>query len=604
MNEVPVIPDSAPFTPEQRAYLNGFLAGLFSRSTATAAPSSATPAAKPPTLAPLAILFASQTGNCERLAKRAAKEAGKHGFAPIIHDLAAYSPAQLAEESAALVLASTYGDGEPPDNARTFWDALSAPETPPLNRLRFSLCALGDSSYPQFCGFGKALDARLQKLGAQPAFPRVDCDVEFDQSFLAWLNASVSSLASTNQAEIRQTLPEMPSPKSVPAIAETGGGHPPSTRTAYDKSNPFPARLKTNRRLNGPGSGKDVRHFEIVLEGSGLAYEAGDALGVIPQNDPALVEEIISALNASGDEPVPAKDSQSVPIREALTRMFEITRIPRALLETVAERTRDATLQRVIAPDANGTFSAFVHGREIIDLLLAHRSVSWTPPEFTALLRRLQPRLYSISSSPQAHPGEVHLTVASVRYESLGRQRAGVCSTFLADRVNSTIPVPVFVHGNKAFRPPSGDTPLIMVGPGTGIAPFRAFLEDRRATGATGRNWLFFGDQKSTTDFLYRDEIEGFHKDGHLARLDLAWSRDQADKIYVQDRMIENAPEVWRWLEDGASVYVCGDASRMAKDVDAALHAVIARAAGKSEAEAVDYVKQLKAQKRYQRDVY
>ena len=276
----------------------------------------------------------------------------------------------------------------------------------------------------------------------------------------------------------------------------------------------------------------------------------------------------------------------------------------RPLLDLYARATGDETLRTVTAPEANGELARFLHGREVIDLLLAHPTVRPSHVEFVATLRRLQPRLYSISSSPRAHPGAVHLTVGAVRYESLGRVRGGVCSTFLADRVGPETPVPVFVHVNRAFRPPPPDRPMIMVGPGTGIAPFRAFLEERRATGATGRNWLFFGDQRSSTDYLYREEIEGYQKDGLLHRLDLAWSRDQAEKVYVQDRMREHAVELCRWLEEGAGFYVCGDASRMAKDVDAALHEILRTAGGRSAEEAAARVQAMKSGGRYLRDVY
>jgi sulfite reductase (NADPH) flavoprotein alpha-component len=302
---------------------------------------------------------------------------------------------------------------------------------------------------------------------------------------------------------------------------------------------------------------------------------------------------------------VPDRDGKEVSLREALLHHYEITRIPTPFLKAMAERTGDADLTKLVSPTANGELTKFLWGREIIDLLHAHSAVKFTPPEFIALLKKLQPRLYSISSSPKAHPGEVHLCVAVVRYDSLGRPRKGVCSTFLAERVPAGGVVPVFTHSNKAFRPPaSGDTPMIMIGPGTGIAPFRGFLEERQAIGAKGKNWLFFGDQKSFTDFLYREQIEKFQKDGLLTRLDLAWSRDQGEKFYVQHRMLKHAKELWDWLEQGGAVYVCGDASRMAKDVDAALHQVIERAGSKTPEQAAEYVKQLKAQKRYQRDVY
>jgi len=588
-NYIPVLPESAPFTPEQRAYLNGFFAGLFSRTAAGVA--TPAPAAKP--LAPLTILFGTQTGNAETLAKRIAKEAGKRGFAPTTHDLAKYPVTQLASERSLLVITSTYGDGEPPDNAKAFWEFLAGGGAPKLPDLRFSVCALGDTNYPQFCAFGKALDARLETLGAKRVHARVDCDVDYEAAFSAWLGAALGALVS----DAGNAIPA----SSGPVVATATE---PEAVVRYDKKNPFPARLLTNRRLNAPGSGKDVRHFEIALHGSGLSYEVGDALAVVPQNDPALVAELLTALGATGEESVSGKNGDAVSLREALTSHYEITRIPKPLLEAFATRTGDDELKRVTSLTANGELTKFLWGREIIDLLLAHPAVKLAPAEFIGFLKKLQPRLYSISSSPKAHPGEVHLTVGAVRYESLGRARAGVCSTFLADRVTVETPVPVFVHSNKAFRPPAPEAPLIMVGPGTGIAPFRAFLEERRATGAQGKNWLFFGDQKSSTDFLYREELEAFRRDGLLTRLDLAWSRDQAEKVYVQQRMLEHAAELFAWLEAGAGFYVCGDASRMAKDVDAALHQVIEKAGGKTPEQAGDYVKSLKAAKRYQRDVY
>jgi sulfite reductase (NADPH) flavoprotein alpha-component len=583
MNAIPVIPESAPFTPEQRAYLNGFLAGLFSRTQSTPIP--AAPVAKP--LEPLTILFGSQTGNCEKLAKRVAKTAGNHDFAPTIHDLAKYPTTQLASEQTLVIVTSTYGDGDPPDNAKSFWEFLAGDAAPKLSSLRFSVCALGDTNYAKFCAFGKAIDARLEQLGATRAHARADCDVDYEASFAQWLSAAMIALAGAA------------APHAGSAHAQTTE---PQKPTGYCKENPFPARLITNRCLNGPGSGKDVRHFEISFDGAGLRYEVGDALGVLPQNDPCLVNELVAALRARGGEPVPGRNSETVPLRDALRMHYEITRIPKQLLEAFATCTGDELLQKVTSPSANGELTKFLWGREIIDLMLSHPSVTFTPAEFVALLRKLQPRLYSISSSPKAHPGEVHLTVSAVRYQSLGRKRGGVCSTFLADRAGSDTAVPVFVHSNEAFRPPGSDVPLIMVGPGTGIAPFRAFLEERRALGATGKNWLFFGDQKSTTDFLYREELEMFQKEG--TRLDLAWSRDQDEKVYVQHRMLENACELYAWLEAGAAFYVCGDASRMAKDVDVALHSVVQQAGHKSKDQAEEFIRQLKAQKRYQRDVY
>ena len=373
----------------------------------------------------------------------------------------------------------------------------------------------------------------------------------------------------------------------------------------YSRKNPFPAKLKKNRKLTAEGSAKDTRHFEIDLADSGLAYEVGDSLGVFPTNNPDLVEEILSVLGFSGEEPVTDPNGNTVSIREALTRSYVITEKDKKLLAAIAEK--DPTAAHFIpmtTPEGRAELEAYVWGREVIDPLLAHPAAKFTPEEFVKCLRKLQPRLYSIASSQKANPTEVHLTVAAVRYETHGRKREGVCSTFLSDRADNA-PVPVFVHTAKHFRVPEDPSiHAIMVGPGTGIAPFMAFLQERKATGATGKNWLFFGDQKSSTDFLYREELESWVSEGVLHKLSTAFSRDQAEKVYVQHRMLEEAEELYEWLQQGGYFYICGDASRMAKDVDTALHQVVEKAGGKSPEEAAAYVEELKKSKRYRKDVY
>ncbi len=373
----------------------------------------------------------------------------------------------------------------------------------------------------------------------------------------------------------------------------------------YSRKNPFPAKLKKNRKLTAEGSAKDTRHFEIDLADSGLAYEVGDSLGVFPTNNPDLVEEILRVLGFSGEEPVTDPNGNTVSIREALTRSYVITEKDKKLLAAIAEK--DPTAAHFIpmtTPEGRAELEAYVWGREVIDPLLAHPAAKFTPEEFVKCLRKLQPRLYSIASSQKANPTEVHLTVAAVRYETHGRKREGVCSTFLSDRADNA-PVPVFVHTAKHFRVPEDPSiHAIMVGPGTGIAPFMAFLQERKATGATGKNWLFFGDQKSSTDFLYREELESWVSEGVLHKLSTAFSRDQAEKVSVQHRMLEEAEELYEWLQQGGYFYICGDASRMAKDVDTALHQVVEKAGGKSPEEAAAYVEELKKSKRYRKDVY
>lgn len=382
----------------------------------------------------------------------------------------------------------------------------------------------------------------------------------------------------------------------------------------YSRKNPFPGKLVTNRLLSAQGSGKEIRHHEISIAGSGLTYEAGDSLGVFPTNDPRLVEELLHALGASGDEPVVAGPAgpnagAPVPIRTALTRDLAITQPNKEFLAALAGKLSDdddsviGTLLK--DPLRKDDVAKYIYGMEVIDFLHAHPSLKWTPAELAGSLRKLQPRLYSIASSPRMFPETVHLTIATVRYDTHGRKRHGVASTYLAERADEPETVPVFFHSAKHFRlPADGATPVIMVGPGTGIAPFRAYLQDRLAAGATGKNWLFFGDQREKLDFLYREELEGWKTQGFLTHLHTAFSRDQEQKVYVQHRMAENATELWQWLEDGAHFYVCGDAQRMAKDVDAALHKVIETAGGKTEEEAAQYVEGLKKGKRYKRDVY
>ncbi|HYE31382.1 MAG TPA: sulfite reductase subunit alpha [Methylomirabilota bacterium] len=568
LQQIPCLPSNAPFTLEQRAWINGFLAGVFS-FTSIENPATQRPAAlEAPKAGPLLILWGSQTGTAESLAKRIAKEATARGYEALLLDAAKHGEVDWAKQKRLLLVTSTWGDGEPPDNAQGFWSALNSPAAPSLAHVEFAVLGLGDKNYSSFCGAGKRFDERLAALGAKRIAPCAECDVDYEATAKAWLELFWSGQSSVQSNLLASTI-------ALPA-------------SGHSRSRPFTAPLLTARILNAPGSAKETRHFEFSLEGSGLSYDAGDALGVFPSNDPALVSAILEALEVDGDTTL-SLDGVQISFREALLDKLDITRLSRDLLNALSVDNGEAA----------------VRSWDLLDLLAATRSAKMPAAELVTQLKKLQPRLYSISSSPAAHAGQVHLTVSIVRYEAHGRWRGGVCSTYMADRLSPGAAAPIFVHKSPHFRlPADADRPVIMVGPGTGIAPFRAFLHERAATGAKGKNWLFFGDQRKATDFLYQSEMESFVASGVLNELDLAFSRDQAAKVYVQDKMRERGAELWKWLEEGAHFYVCGDASRMAKDVDAALHEVIESAGGLSRDAAADYVQKLKTEKRYQRDVY
>lgn len=571
------IPDDAPFTPEQRAWLGDFLAKLLQGGPAT-----------PPAAAdvPVTLLFGSQTGTAEGLAKKFLKILKKGGFEPAMHDMAAYDRAKLPQEKNLLVITSTYGDGEPPDNATDFHGWLLGASAPRLDGVSFSVLALGDTSYPDFCKCGIEIDTRLESLGASRVFKRIDSDVDTDPPFAEWSAGVMAALA-----------------PSRAVVLANGAAVMDAVEEGFSKKNPFPAPVLRNFNLNGPGA-KATHHVELSLAGSGLEYEVGDALGVIPANTPEVVDELISHLPFRASD-VPLPGGGEAPLRDALIHHYDIGTLNKSLIQKWQKRSGSPFLRALVEGDNKTAWDDFCWGRDLIDLVIDHPADFSDAEEFVSILKKLQPRLYSIASSPRAHPGEVHLCVGIVRYHTHGRKRGGICSTYLADRLATDTRPRSFVHTNKAFRlPQNGETPVIMVGPGTGIAPFRAFLEDRKTTGASGRNWLFFGNPHEATDYLYRDEIEGFFKDGVLTRLNLAWSRDQAEKRYVQHLMLQHGAELWQWLQDGAAFYVCGDASRMAKDVETALLRIASEHGKLDDDGAKEFLAGLKKEKRYQRDVY
>ena len=564
---VPSLPATAPLAANRRLFVDGLLAGLFAQPAALPVALQAAPKHQ--------VLWASQTGNGELLAERCAERLRAAGLDVQLSCMEAVSPSQLQGVPSVVLIASTFGDGEAPDSAAAFWQALQGEEGAHCAELPYAVLALGDSSYDQFCGFGRKLDQRLAELGGRRLLQRVDCEPDFDDTFADWLEALLPTLGRASTAQ---------------ALSE------PATVATYSKQQPWVASVLENRLLNGPGASKETRQLVFDLSGSGFSYAAGDALGVWPRNCPALVDELLALMQLDGQVLVELNGKPAMPLAEALQTHLEIAKVTAQQLQAFAVNAPD--LQRLLQPACKSELQDWLWGRQLVDVLRAFPQqlplASWL-----ALLKPLQPRLYSISSSPLAHPGQVHLTVSTVRYG----ERKGVCSSFLADRAQA-LRVAIFPQVSKHFRLPEDDSlPVIMVGPGTGIAPFRAFLEERQARGANGGNWLFFGEQYAATDFYYQDQLQAWQAAGHL-RLDTAFSRDQAQKVYVQQRMLEQGAELWRWLQAGAYFYVCGDAQRMAKDVDAALRAVVAEHGGMDAAQAAAYVEGLSKARRYRRDVY
>ena len=578
--KAPFIPENAPYSDTQRAWLGGFFAGMHSHMLQSAGSVDQSNART------LHILYGSQTGNSESLSHDVANSAKSHGLLPVVKSMDEVDVAQLAKMDYLLIITSTYGEGAMPDNAEMLWEAAHSDTAPRLENVNYSVLALGDTSYDLFCQAGIDWDKRLEALGAKRIFDRVDCDVDFEAAAEEWIS---------------EVVPLMADGASTVAVVDTA---PQASKSAYNRKNPFPAKMRVNRIVTSLDSSKETRHYEISIAGSDLSYEAGDALCVIPSNCPELVANIIKALGCTGSEQEPVA-SELMSLSDALQSHFEIKLPSKELVEEIAKRSGDQELNNILSSGDKDQLSNYLWGRDTLDLLLQFPNAEFSAAEFIALLKPLQHRAYSISSSGKAHPDTVHLTVASVRYDAHGRDHKGVCSTYLADLVGEETDVRVFFTPNNNFRVPNDNSlPMIMVGPGTGIAPFRAFLQEREFRKANGKNWLLFGDRNASTDFIYREEIEAMQSSGLLTRLDLAFSRDQEEKIYVQDRMKQSGAELWAWLEQGGYFFVCGDAYRMAKDVDKALHEVIQQHGNKTLLEAVDYVNQLKKDKRYVRDVY
>ncbi len=579
--KLPFIPEDAPFTGDQKSWLSGFLAGMQSAKAIAGSQTSVAGALAAPVLN---ILYGTQTGNAEGLAMDAATVARAQGFDAVVQGLDDVSIDAFSVMKRVIITIATYGEGEMPDNAGLFWESIYSTDMPRLPDMQFGILALGDTSYDEFCQAGKLLDTRLEQLGATRLVDRLDCDVDYEDIADEWINKTIPLANSGNVI--------------VPAV-ETS---PQVVKSIWNRKNPYPAKVSVNKLLSGPSSGKEIRHYEIDLADSGLTYETGDALNVMPVNDGVLVKKLTERLSVDGDIVL---EGQEKSIVDLLTYQYEISTPSRNLIAAVEAQAKHERFSHVLKNGDKEALADFLWGKDTLDLLNLNSEITFTADEFLGLLKPLQHRAYSISSSPSKHLGSVHLTVASVRWREEGRDHLGVCSTFLADRVTANGTAGVFVSPNKAFRiPANDDAPMIMVGPGTGVAPFRAFLEERQMRGAKGKNWLFFGDQTRDSDFIYEQQLLEMQAVGVLSRLDLAFSRDQKEKIYVQNKMHECSVELYQWLEKGAYFYVCGDATRMAKDVDQALRDIVATQANLSADQATDYVNNLKREKRYLRDVY
>jgi sulfite reductase (NADPH) flavoprotein alpha-component len=570
-------------TAEQARWISGYFAGLDSgllRGEGFA------PAAAPQGRT-LTILYGSETGNGRDLAKSLVATAKERGLAPKLADMADYKVRQIKDEQDLLIIVSTHGEGDPPEPAAPFFEFIESSRAPKLSGLRYSVLALGDSTYEHYCEAGKRLDRRLQELGAERMHDRADCDVDYDEPAAAWSGRLVERLSTDVET----------------ATARVVSLRPVAAPVVHDKRHPFAATVLENIAVVGRHSSKETRHVELDLSGSGLSYEPGDALGIVPSNDAQVVEQLLEATGLTGDEEVTVKSS-SVSLASALTSRFEITAASPRFIEQWVRLNDAKQLAALAAPGAAAERTRFLDDHHVIDIVRRFPAAGVDAASLLAGLRPLQPRLYSLASSRKIVGEEAHITVAPVRYELHGTQRGGVASTHITDRLEMGATIPVYIQENPHFRLPADDVPIVMIGPGTGVAPFRAFLQEREARAATGRSWLFFGERNLRSDFLYQLEMQQWLKDGVLTELDVAFSRDTAEKVYVQHRMLERSRELFAWLEEGAHLYVCGDEQNMSRDVHEALIRLIGLEGDLSWEEAEDYVRRLSAEHRYQKDVY
>ncbi|SLL35476.1 Probable sulfite reductase [Mycobacteroides abscessus subsp. abscessus] len=582
-------------TESQKIWLSGYLSASTTVVATEGTPNLATELTEQKTTDPITkditILFGSQTGNAQSLAKNHGNRLKELGFNVTVQSMSDFKPNNLKKIQNLLIIVSTHGEGDPPDTAIAFHEFLHGKRAPKLQDFHYSVLALGDSSYEFFCETGKQFDERLEELGGTRLYPRVDCDLDFDEPASEWFEGIVGGLNLQSKSTVSTAI----SPTAL-SIQDSG----------YSRSNPYYAEVLDIINLNGRGSNKETLHVELSIEDAGISFQPGDSLGIFPNNDPELVELLITELGFSPTESVTInKQGEVLAFREALLTYYEITVLTKPLLQKFSEIASNPSLDELLAKGNEDKLKAYLNGRDLLDLIQDFGPIQIDAQTFVSLLRKLPTRLYSIASSYQANPDEVHLTIGAVRYHANGRDRNGVCSVQIAERIQPGDKLPIYVQNNENFKlPENPDTPIIMVGPGTGVAPFRSFLQEREEIGATGKSWLFFGDQHFVTDFLYQTEWQNWLKDGVLTKMNIAFSRDTAEKVYVQHRMLEHSKELFEWLEEGAVLYICGDEKHMAHDVHQTLLAIIQKEGQMSLEKAEEYVAAMNQNKRYQRDVY
>lgn len=580
-------------TPEQKVWLSGYLtASQFKNDSnqAVLEPTTETSVATLPKQRDITVLYGSETGNAQGLAETLENKLKEQSFNVQLECMEDFKPKNLKKVEDLFIITATHGEGDPPDNAITFHEFIHSRKAPKLNDVRFSVLALGDESYEFFCQTGKDFDKKLEELGAERLHPRIDCDLDFDELAEKWMEDILNALAV--EAGNTSDIPAQVDPEHI------------STTQTYSRTNPYEAEILENINLNGRGSNKEVRHIELSLEGFGEAFEPGDCIGIFPKNDPEFVEELIETLVWDADEEVPInEDGDKLSLRDALTNYFEITKLTKPIIKKAADIFENGVLSEKVKKDR--WIYGYVEGRDFIDLINDFPPEDLQPEALHKILRKLPAREYSIASSYEANPDEVHLTIGAVRYHANGRDRKGVCSVQFAERLEPGDKVSIYLKKNPNFKfPKTEDTPVIMIGPGTGIAPFRSYIQEKEELELGNKSWLFFGEQHFTTDFLYQTEWQTWLKDGVLTKMNLAFSRDTEEKVYVQHRIEENGEELYQWIKEGAAIYVCGDEKNMAKDVHQSLLNVIQKEGHYNEEEAETFLTKLKKDKKYQRDIY